>query len=65
MNNDELKKYHKKIINNHYALIRASDMGNFLLRFKGNPDITGPTAFTNEQDFLNYELPSIKSMKEL
>lgn len=65
MNNDELKKYHKKIINNHYALVRASDMGNFLFRFKGNPDTTGPTAFTNEQDFLNYELPSIKSMKEL
>ena len=65
MNKDELKKYHKKVMNNNYSIVRASDMGNFLFRFKGNPNNTGPTAFTNEQDFLNYEIPSIKSMKEL
>jgi hypothetical protein len=65
MDDKELKKYHKKIMNDHYALVRASDMGNFLFRFKGNPDITGPTAFTNEEQFLNYNLKSIKSLKEL
>ena len=65
MDDNELKKYHKKIMNNHYALVRASDMGNFLFRFKGNPDITGPTAFTNEEEFLNYHIKSIKSLKEL
>jgi hypothetical protein len=42
MDDKELKKYHKKIMNDHYALVRASDMGNFLFRFKGNPYITGP-----------------------
>tara|TARA_Y100001934_G_C12373449_1_gene787768 strand:+ start:3414 stop:4205 length:792 start_codon:yes stop_codon:yes gene_type:complete len=65
MDDKELKKYHKKIMNDHYALVRASDMGNFLFRFKGNPDITGPTAFTSEEQFLNYNLKSIKSLKEL
>ena len=65
MDDKELKKYHKKIMNDHYALVRASDMGNFLFRFKGNPDITGPTAFTSEEQFLNYNIKSIKSLKEL
>ena len=27
--------------------------------------ITGPTAFTNEEEFLNYHIKSIKSLKEL
>lgn len=61
----ELKEYHKKTIKENYKLVRASDMGYFLLRFKSNPIIEEPTAFTNEQDFLNFHIGSIKSLEEL
>ena len=49
----------------HYSLIRASELGNFLFRFKSNPDYLGPTAFTKEEEFLNYKIKSITSLDEL
>ena len=61
---EELKEYHKRIMKENYKVVRASDMGHFLLRFKSNPIIEEPTAFTNEQDFLDFHIGSIKSLDE-
>lgn len=62
---DEIESYHRNIINQHYKLVRASDLGYFLFRYKSNTDRSGPTAFTNEEDFLEYRIKSIKSLEDL
>jgi len=50
----------------HYSLVRASELGNFLFRFKSNTKSGGPTAFTYEEQFLDFtDVPSIKSLDEL
>jgi len=64
MNKEEIIDYHKRIIQNNYRLVRASDLGYFLFRYKSNTDKEGPTAFTNEEDFLNYRISSITSLKD-
>lgn len=65
MKPEEVYIYHREIIKENYSLVRASDLGHFLMRFKSNPNPYGPTAFTNEDDFLGYEIRSIKSLEEL
>ena len=62
---EEVKEYHRRIIQQNYRLVRASDLGYFLFRYKSNSDLGGPTAFTNEEDFLDYRIGSITSLKDL
>lgn len=61
MTTDEISSYHRNIIKQHYRLVRASELGYFLFRFKSNTDREGPTAFTNEEDFWNIELNQLKA----
>ena len=50
----------------HYSLVRASDLGDFLFRFKSNAKSGGPTAFTCEEQFLSFtDVPSIESLDDL
>ena len=65
MSLEEVEKYHRRIIQQHYRLVRASDLGHFLFRYKSNTDLEGPTAFTNEKDFLDYNIGSIASLEDL
>ena len=65
MTEEEIRSYHKRVMKENYSLIRASELGNFLFRFKSNPDYLGPTAFTKEEEFLNYKIKSITSLDEL
>ena len=62
----DLFEYHRNIIKQHYSVVRASDLGSFLFRFKSNPVVDGPTAFTSEKEFLEYKkVKSIESLEEL
>jgi len=65
MDVSELYEYQRKVLKNNYSLVRASELGNFLFRFKSNPTLGGPTAFTSEEEFLNYSIKSIQSLEEL
>ena len=65
MTTDEISSYHRNIIKQHYSLVRASELGYFLFRFKSNTNREGPTAFTNEEDFVEYRIKSIRSLDEL
>ena len=48
----EVEGYYRKLLKKHYCLVRASDLGHFLFRFKSNANIAKPTAYTDEQQFL-------------
>ena len=65
MSNEEVVAYHRRTIRQHYRLVRASDLGYFLFRYGSNIDLDGPTAFTNEADFLQYKIRSIASLDDL
>lgn len=65
MSNEEVISYHRNLIKQHYRLVRASDLGYFLFRYRSNSDRDGPTAFTNEEDFLQYNIRSIESLDDL
>tara|TARA_A100001201_G_scaffold143567_1_gene145870 strand:+ start:2960 stop:3403 length:444 start_codon:yes stop_codon:yes gene_type:complete len=61
---DFIKQY-RELMKKRYALVRLSDLGNFLVRFKTNNDINGPTAFTCEKQVLDFGVESITSLDEL
>ena len=65
MSNEEVVAYHRRTIRQYYRLVRASDLGYFLFRYGSNIDLDGPTAFTNEADFLRYGIRSITSLDDL
>jgi hypothetical protein len=65
MDKEEVLDYHRRVMQNNYRLVRASELGHFLFRYKTNTEKGGPTAFTNEEDFLNYRIGSITSLEDL
>lgn len=58
-------KQYRELMKKRYALVRLSDLGHFLVRFKTNNNINGPTAFTCEKQVLDFEVESIASLDEL
>jgi len=61
-----IEHYYRKVVKKYYSLVTASNLGHFLFRYKSNPRLNSPTAFTNEQQFLQHsKVESISSLDDI
>ena len=67
MSEVEVEHYYRKMLKNYYSLVTASQLGNFLFRYKSSPNLLTPTAFTSEDQFLyiNEKIKCIASFDDV
>jgi hypothetical protein len=67
MSEVQIEHYYRKMLKMYYALVPASQLGKFLFRYKSSGDITMPTAFTSQDQFLDISgrLKSIASFDDV